>query len=240
MDLLVLAVLPSVILFAIIYHCDKKEKEPLGFLLKLFFFGALTIPFAIILGNLLESFFRELVDADSYLFFFLDNFIATALIEEGGKLFVLKKATWKHPAFDHSYDAVVFAVAVSLGFATVENIVFIIGEPVSTAIARAVFSIPGHVIYAVFMGCWYGRAKLAEKVSKTEKRKHLRRALFIPVLLHGFYDFCLSTEDDVFIYVFMVFELLITILAIIKVRKLSKEDRPINEPEAESIHECTP
>ena len=58
MDLLVLAVLPSVILFAIIYHCDKKEKEPLGFLLKLFFFGALTIPFAIILGNLFEGFFR--------------------------------------------------------------------------------------------------------------------------------------------------------------------------------------
>ena len=233
MDLLALAVLPSVILFFIIYRCDRKEKEPIGFLLRLFFFGALTIPFAVIVGNLLESFFRDLVDADSYLFVFLDNFIATALIEEGGKLFVLKKATWKHPAFDHSFDAVVFAVAVSLGFATFENIIFIIDEPMSTAIARALFSIPGHVIDAVFMGCWYGRAKLAEKVSKRETRKCLRRALFIPVLLHGFYDFCISTEDDFFIAAFLIFEVVITILAIIKVRKLSREDQPIIETDIE-------
>ena len=229
--MLALAVIPSAVLFYVIWRCDKNGKEPPGLLFRLFIFGALSLVPILIAEVVLEDFTEEFFAAESGMFLVVDNFIGTALIEEGGKYCILKRTTWKHPAFNYSFDAVVYAVVVSLGYATVENILFIMGDSLSTAIARAVFSIPGHVIFAVFMGCYYGKAKLAAEKTKDRKR-NLRLALWVPVLLHGFYDFCLSAENDSLIFIFLAFAIVITVLAIRRVRKLSKEDQEIEAPGA--------
>lgn len=218
--LLALAVLPSVVLFYMIWRYDRKEKEPFGLLAKLFVFGLLTIGPAIVVGTFLTDLFEE--DAGTLPYLIFDNFIATALIEEGGKYFVLKKATWKHPAFNYTFDAVVYAVTVSLGFATLENIIYVMGDTLSTAIVRALLSVPGHVMYAIFMGYYYGKAKLG-----AARKRNLVKALLVPTLLHGFYDFCLVTDSDIFILYFIAFELVLTAAAIRTVRKLSKGDREI-------------
>ncbi len=226
--MLQLAVLPSIILFVIVWRADKTEKEPFSLLVKLFIFGALTTVSAMVLGSLGEDAVLSLVDEESLVYVVIDNFILTALIEEGGKYFVLKKATWRHPAFNYTFDAVVYAVVASLGFATVENILYVMDEDISVAIMRGLLSVPGHVTDAIFMGCFYGAAKAAaEKGDRGRAKLNLRRALFIPVLLHGFYDFCLSTGSDFFLLVFFAFEIIVTVLAVRTLRKLSREDRAI-------------
>ncbi|MBQ7679105.1 MAG: PrsW family intramembrane metalloprotease, partial [Butyrivibrio sp.] len=159
--MLLLAVVPSIILFIVIWRSDKIEKEPAKLLWALFGCGALTIISAIIIGKLGELVFSFLA-AESLLYILIDNMILTALVEESGKFFVLKKLTWKHPAFDYTFDAVVYAVCASLGFATLENIIYLIDAGISTGIARAVFSVPGHTMFGVFMGYFYGMAKTAE------------------------------------------------------------------------------
>ena len=223
-----LAIIPSIILFIIVWRSDKIEKEPVGLLLKLFFFGALTIISAIVVGMASQYIITDFIDEGSLLFIVIDNYLLTALVEEGGKYFVLKKTTWKHPAFNYVFDAVVYAVCASLGFATFENIMYLINEDIGTAIGRGLLSVPGHVIDAIYMGCYYGMAKLAFAEGDTKKMKSsLIKALWIPVLLHGTYDFCLSSGYDIFLAVFLIFEIVITIFSIKKLRKLSKEDRPI-------------
>ena len=167
------------------------------------------------------------MEEESLAYLVIDNFILTALIEEGGKYFVMKKATWKHPAFNYTFDAIVYAVAASLGFATIENIVYVMDEDISVAVMRGLISVPGHVTDAVFMGCFYGIAKYAAAGDKGARNLNLRRALFIPVLLHGFYDFCLCTENDSFLLVFFGFEIIVTVLAVRTFRKQSKQDRAI-------------
>ncbi|MBR4211806.1 MAG: PrsW family intramembrane metalloprotease, partial [Oscillibacter sp.] len=158
----------------------------------------------------------------------VDNFIMTALVEEGGKYFVLKRVTWRSPEFDYVFDGIVYAVVVSLGFATIENILYLLDGDLSTAIMRAVFSVPGHAIDGIYMGSFYGLAKRFDTTGHPRKcRASLRRALWVPVLIHGFYDFCLSAEDAVLIGVFLVFEIVITILAFRRVRKFSREDAPV-------------
>lgn len=230
--MLFLAVLPSIILFVIVWRADKIEKEPGSLLLKLFFLGALTTVSAMVLGSLGGGFVLSFIEEESLAYLVIDNFILTALVEEGGKYFVMKKATWRHPAFNYTFDAVVYAVVASLGFATVENILYVMDEDITVALMRGLLSVPGHVMDAVFMGCFYGIAKRAAIAGdRSAEKRNLRRALFVPVLLHGFYDFCLSTGYDFFILVFLVFEVVVTVLAVRKLRKLSREDRAISAGE---------
>ena len=226
--LLLLAVLPAVILIGYIYRKDRIEKEPAPLLWGLFFWGALTVVSAMVIGWLGEAFLEDLVDQDDIFWLVIDNFLLTALVEEGGKYIVLKKRTWNSPHFNYIFDGIVYAVVVSLGFACLENILYVMDSDIGTAIMRGVFSVPGHAIDGVFMGCSYGLAKRYDCLhDKRGRGRHLRRALWIPVLIHGFYDFCLSTEDELFLLIFLVFEIVVTIAAISKVRKFSKEDAPV-------------
>ncbi len=221
-----LSIIPSIILFAIVWKYDTVEKEPPALLWKLFFCGALTTISAVIIGLLGEGILNVFIsDQSSLLYLFIDNFILTALVEEGGKYFVLKKITWKNREFNYTFDGVVYAVAVSLGFATLENILYVFENGVGTAITRAVFSVPGHVIDAVFMGYFYGLARYAEGVGEEkEVRMYLKEALLIPVVMHGFYDFCLSTDSMAFMLLFFVYEIVITVITVKQFKKLSKTD----------------
>ena len=223
--MILLAVIPGIVLFVVIWRSDRVEKEPAGLLLKLFLFGALTIVSAIVVGKAGEAAFSFLNPA-SMLYIFIDNFLLTALVEELGKYVVVKKVTWKHPAFDHTFDAVVYAVTVSLGFATLENIIYLIGADVGLGIVRGLMSVPGHAIYGVFMGCYYGLAKAAEVRGDNKLCKsNLRKALIIPTLLHGFYDFCIGSSGySIFLVFLLVFEIVLTVVGIKKIRKLSRED----------------
>ena len=226
--LISLAILPAIVLFIVIWRSDKTEKEPLGLLLRLFLFGAASVAFAILVGTWSTDIVASFLDKESMLFIAIDNFILTALVEEGGKYFVLKKGSWKHPAFNYTFDGVVYAVVVSLGFATLENILYVLDGGLSTAITRAIISVPGHAMDGVFMGFYYGLAKKADvRGEQGLRRSNLIKALLVPTLLHGFYDFCLSTPYDIFLLIFLVFEVIFTIVTIRKVRKLSKEDEAI-------------
>lgn len=229
--MLLLAIFPSIVLFIVIWKSDKIEKEPAGLLWKLFGLGALTTVSAIIIGTTGEKIFGFL-NPEGMLYILIDNLILTALVEEAGKYVVLKKLTWKHPAFNYTFDAVVYAVVASLGFATLENIIYLIDAGIGTGIMRAVLSVPGHAIYGVFMGYYYGMAKCAETGSNLKQSKaYLKKALIVPTLLHGFYDFCIEAKYDIFLLFFFVFEIVLMIVAVKKIKKLSKEDAAI-QPDA--------
>ena len=221
-----LAILPSIILFIIVWRADKIEKEPIKLLLKLFGLGALTVISALVIGMFCDDVVFASVNKQNLLFILFDNMIVTALVEEAGKYFVLKKVTWKHPEFNYTFDAVVYAVCVSLGFATIENIFYLIDEGIDIAIIRGLLSVPGHVIDAIFMGYYYGLAKCADAAQDDAGRsRNLKLALIVPVLLHGIYDFCISTDYTILLVAFIVFEIVVIRKAIKKFKQLSNEDR---------------
>ncbi len=221
--MLLLSVLPSIILFYVVWKGDRYEKEPPKLLIKLFLFGMLTTISAAIIEFIGSDVILAFMDHSGMVYILIENFLIVAMIEEAGKYLVLKKVTWKHPAFNYTFDAVVYSVAASLGFATLENILYIADNGLGVAIIRALFSVPGHVIDAIYMGYYYGLARYADAYGDTRlKKKYLKSAFFVPVLIHGFYDFCLSTEYWIFILIFLVFEGIITVLAVTKFRQLSK------------------
>ena len=223
-----LALLPAVVLLIYICAKDRVEKEPPALIMKLFLFGALTTVSAMILEMAAESLFEEFLMRGDVLSIAVENVLFIALFEEIGKYFVLKKVTWRSPDFNYIFDAVVYGVTVSLGFAALENIFYVADGGVGVAVMRAVFSVPGHAMFGVFMGCHYGAAKNCEAAGDPGgMRRNLTMALWIPTLIHGFYDFCLSMENEIFLLVFLAFEAICTIVAIRTVNRMSKEDHLI-------------
>ena len=187
--LLALALIPVVGLLLFIYFKDKNEKEPFGLLIGLFFAGMSTITSAIILESIGEVVLRAIIPPDTSLYYIVLSFIVIGPAEELGKFIVLRLLTWHNGHFDYSYDAIVYAVFVSLGFAALENIGYVFNNGIGTAILRMFTSIPGHAGFAVFMGFFYGRSKYAKVTNKPGSYTgNTLLAIFVPIIGHGIYD----------------------------------------------------
>ncbi len=223
-----LAVLPAIVLLVVIYKADNIEKEPLPLMAKVFGLGALTTISATILEELGIFVLTIFFSTPNGLFTFFEMFCVVALAEEAGKFFVLKKATWRNPEFNFSFDGIVYSVCASLGFATLENILYVIQGGLSTAIMRCITAVPGHCIFGIFMGIYYGMAKSCElRGDEAGKKLNLKKALLVPIFLHGFYDFSCSLNYDGMLLVFIILEIVMTVNAIKMVKKMSKEDMPL-------------
>lgn len=227
--LLLLAVAPGAYIVFHVYKQDKIEKEPVKLIRKLLIAGVISVIPAIILELVFSAIFGISEDGASSLFMIaIDAFIVTALVEEGLKYVTLKKLTWDVPDFDYTFDAIVYSVSVSMGFAIIENITYVLSNGLGNALLRAVISVPGHAVFAVYMGYYYGKAKFSDIDSETgEKKKLLAKALWVPVLLHGFFDFCLMSESTFLILLFLVFIGVLYVLTYKNLKKYSAGDMAI-------------
>lgn len=234
MFLTALAIIPSIVLLVYIYIKDRKEHEPLKLLSRCFFAGViLAIP-----ASLLEGIEGGIIDIllipGSLMYALLDAFIIAGLSEELFKYIFLKNRTWKSTHFDCTFDGIVYSVFVSLGFATYENIMYVLDGGVGTAIARMFTSIPGHTCFAIYMGYYYSKAKLASINGDTNGyKKYTKRALWVPVILHGLYDFPLffaggNTNDNIVtitVLLWFAYVIALFIVSFTFINKASNEDR---------------
>ena len=224
--ILLLGMLPPFLLIRYMYKLDQIEKEPARLLIKLFIFGGLTTWIASILESvgvfILGTFVQ---DPYSVLYLAIMNFIVVGISEEGVKYFVLKKVSWYHPDFNYLFDAVVYSVCVSLGFAAFENVMYILNFGIGVAPIRAVTAIPMHCITGIFMGHYYGQAKLCETRHNWDgMRFNNILAVLVPVILHGFYDFAASSEDNLLDIIFLIYVVVVDVVAFISVKKFARED----------------
>lgn len=221
--LIVAALLPPFILMRVVYRMDKLEREPGPLLRSLFLRGVLAM-FPILILELIGDQFADFFPMGSMAYLFISYFIVPGLIEEGIKYRVLYRRTWNDSNFDYRFDGVVYAVFVSLGFAAVENVLYVVTSGLSTAVVRAIFSIPGHAMFGVVMGVGYGTAKWLEAHGEFQQAASRRRkAWMTAAVLHGLYDFLLMGFGGVF-YVYFIFMVIIVVRLL---RKAAREDGPI-------------
>ena len=223
--LIAAAVIPAVILLVRVERLDRLEKESTGLLLSLVVFGVVSTSVAALGERLGMAVLNGIFAQESVLCDVLLYFGVVAFSEEGAKYVLLKRRTWRSPEFNCQFDGVVYGVFVSLGFALWENIGYVAMYGLSTALIRAVTAVPGHACFGVFMGVWYGMAKRREGAGDEAGSKRMRvRALLIPALLHGFYDFVASRESAAGSLVFIVFVILMFVTAYRLVRHVSDND----------------
>ena len=232
--LLLAALVPAAFLMVQVYRLDRIEKEPAGLLLKLALFGALSG----LAAGAIEGALTRVLDVTlggGMLRLMLENFLAVALVEEACKRWVVLKFAWRHPAFDYRFDAVVYCVFSALGFAALENILYVAEYGFAVAVSRALLSVPGHCFFAVYMGIYLGQAKMAERAMQRyyielpdeTPGQYLRASLLVPALLHGFWDFSLSVGGGLMTVLFYLFVLAFFIDAYRKLRFAAGSDEQL-------------
>lgn len=226
--ILLLAFIPIFVIAVYIYKRDKYKKEPLKELLKAFAAGMASAAVVILIHEILGL---SGIDIDTNVF--LRAFVSAAVIEECVKFFFFYKLFWNNPNFDERFDGIVYAVYVSLGFAFVENVLYIyqdVSQAVSIAHARAFFAVPAHTLFAIAMGYGAGMARF----SRNRASLYLMSGLIWAIVLHGIYDFLLMYSSDLasvnetfsafIVMLFYIFVILMWIAGFKRMRKLSEED----------------
>ena len=225
----VMGLIPPILLLCYIYHIDKIEREPAGLIILIFILGVLSTIGAVILeiiGGGILSIFGD-VDSSPVLIFF-QMFLVVAPAEEFCKRFAVMRAAWKHPAFNYRFDAVLYCTASALGFAALENFLYIMDMDFFGSVFRL---IPVHTICGIFMGVYLGQAKAAEANGDlTQKRRYLWLSFLIPVLIHGFFDFGVSTGNDMVVIGTFLTILVLTVVGFYTLKKSAREDRPLVPP----------
>jgi len=184
----VLAAAPAVLLLRYYYRQDRERPEPKGLVVKIFLFGVVATFVAIPL-EMLMSIFQQLFVRFPLLYALFKAFIVAALIEEYLKLTIVRLFAYKNPHFDEIMDGVVYAVVASLGFACMENILYVMGGTLWTALTRAITAIPLHATASGLMGYYIGRAKFAS--SPQQEKALINKGLRVAIFIHGTYDFLL-------------------------------------------------
>lgn len=199
MILLLAAIAPSAALMYYFYMKDKYDREPRRLLVKAFLLGAISVIPILMVEMSLNVFERadESLIAAGY-----TAFIVAGLVEEAFKFMMFYLLIWRNNEFDEMYDGIVYSVFVSLGFATVENIGYVLSTGFSVALLRSITAVPAHAMFGVAMGYYLGIAKF---VRQPYKSRYFRRGLIVPVILHGIYDFILLSQRYYIMSVFVIY-----------------------------------
>ncbi len=153
--ILLIALLPVAILVYYIYDKDRRSPEPAEQLLKAFIFGVLAVPLSLLISMPLGAIGTYSLEATSILGGSIKTaFFGAAIPEEIAKLYMLWRLLRNNPYFDEKMDGIVYAVYVSLGFAALENIMYLFSNAesyLSVGIVRALFAVPGHFCFGILM-----------------------------------------------------------------------------------------
>lgn len=229
MTVLLLALLPCIILMVVVYRQDRVEREPVKLLIKLVVLGCVsTIP-ALFLeqAGYYVLFFDLYLSVNSVLYKVLLNFVVISCVEEGLKHLVLRMGSWKNQNFNYVFDGIVYAVFVSLGFAAVENVGYLLVYGIGIAPLRAVTAVSVHCITGIFMGHYYGLAKYCSEAGDRKGRTtNLWLSFLVPAVLHGLYDYSAGSAGSAG-WEFILVVILLDIRMIRRVRRYAAADHPV-------------
>lgn len=208
--LLLAALVPVVILLWFIFKKDSTQPEPVRMLLKAFMYGMLSVLLSFVFSMPTAEFFELEISPETYSSIgeaVADAFLLAAIPEEVAKLIMLWLLLRKNPFFDEKFDGIVYAACIGLGFAGFENVMYLVegledGSWLGTGISRALFSVPGHFLFAVCMGYYYSLYHFGVS------RKFVTKAMILiaPVMAHGIFDSILMSMqiDDTLSLIGMV------------------------------------
>lgn len=189
---------PLIAVLAYLYLKYKFTKWNYSLLLKSFLWGMFSIVLVLLVqltASLLE--FDKLNNIRRILFYAL---VIMAFSSELAKYIILKGFIYPKKEFKTPVDGMIYAVMISMGFATMNNILYFINIPHLTVnIPNALTAGPANLIFGVMMGFFIGLGKL-RKMRLVDSMTGLTAAVFF----HGLYSFCLLTKDYKLLLAFFI------------------------------------
>jgi len=213
-SLLFISLAPVIIIAFYIYTRDTYEKEPIYLLLKALLIGFLIALPVVLIEYILDAFYlgSEGLNEAAY-----TAFIVAAMTEEGIKFLAMFLFFWKERNFNEKFDGIVYAVYISLGFAGIENVLYVFMGGYSVGILRALTAVPAHALFGIMMGYYFGLARFDHKL----RTLYLILAFIMPFVSHGIYDFLLMSNTPFLLIVFVPVFIYFWISGFRKMSKLS-------------------
>ncbi len=188
LPLLLLALAPGVFWLVYFYSRDRYEPEPLSWVLTVYLLGmAVTMPVAILEGGL------ELATGS-----FISAILVAPVVEELAKYLVVRKTVYESQEFDEPVDGIVYAAAAGLGFATLENVIYVFSSyqeslvlALETGLLRGVLSVPGHVLFSAMWGYALGQARF---LPVRRGKAVIFQGLLIAMAAHALFNFLLISD----------------------------------------------
>lgn len=232
-NLTALAVIPGILIIAYVYKKDKVEKEPVGLVIRTIIAGGISC----ILAGMLESAEAQVLPQypqGTLQYALVTSFAMAALCEEIVKYIAMRLFTWRYQGFNYRFDGIVYGVASAVGFAILENVMYVTQYGFQTGIVRAFTAVPLHASCGVFMGVFYAYSKQAAILGKSPAPYTLL-ALLVPMLLHGVYD-TMAFMGQAGTMPLLVLVVIMYVVVIKTINKMSAEDyRSGFYPRARSI-----
>ena len=217
-----LALVPVFILGLYIYFRDA-NREPIWTVLKAFGGGILVVALVLLVHRVLPTYIFDEIP-------FLRAFISAAGVEECCKFLVLYWLIWKSQDFDEPFDGIVYAAFIGLGFAFLEDLLYIIesSNPLVTGIMRAFTAVPAHFFFGVIMGYNFGLARFVPMAYRVWR---LFLAILLPIIFHGLYDYFLMKSESlknigdeqtasILMVAFFVFDIILWRVAVRRIRNM--------------------
>jgi RsiW-degrading membrane proteinase PrsW (M82 family) len=208
---------PLIAIIIYLYLTFRFKHWSFVLLLKSFLWGMVSIVLVIAVQFMASSFeLDKLNNIRRILFYAL---VIMAFFAEIGKFFFLKGFVYPKQEFKTPVDGIIFAVMISMGFATMNNILYFINIPNLTVnVANALTAGPANVIFGVIMGFFIGLGKL-RRMRIIDSMTGLAAAVFF----HGLYDFCLLTKDYRLLWAFFIGSAIIVISLSIAALRIHKD-----------------
>jgi protease PrsW len=195
MLLLALALAPGLAISFYMYSKDRFDREPRRLLIFSFLLGVLSVVPAIILQLLADKILKGIFAPDTFGYKIIMAYVIVGISEECSKYFMLRSYAYPKKAFNEPFDGIIYSVMVSMGFATIENVGYVLPNGFGTGILRMFLAVPAHASFAVLMGYYIGLAKFDPPNAGKLKIKGLLLAIFF----HGTYDCFLFLQNDRFV-----------------------------------------
>lgn len=191
-----LALLPALLLMLWLYTRDTLHQEPKRAVYRLYLLGAaIVLPAGLIERQMLNSGFGH----NGLRAVFMTAFFVAGLVEEFLKASIVDRAAFQPGLMKSPLDSIVYSGAVALGFATVENILYVTSSGFGTAILRSVTAVPAHLMFGIVMGTAFAR-----HIWLHQSRAW---AYVLPAMAHGIYDtFALTNSwvGDGLLFIYLI------------------------------------
>lgn len=180
------SLLPSIFWLLIVRFIDQKNPEPIKEVVKIFFWGMIIVLPAFILVQG-AKFLLGKFELPQILNIIILSFVIDGLIEEYAKYTILRNKIYKREIFNEPLDGLVYGVTTAMGFAFVENFLYLLFSKPELIIVRFTTPTLMHALAGGIIGYHLAMAKF-KNVSKTKRRLYIFIGLLLAILFHGFYN----------------------------------------------------
>jgi RsiW-degrading membrane proteinase PrsW (M82 family) len=228
--LLTLAIAPTIFIVGYVYWRERFDAKQLSLMLKCYLLGGLAVILTLLISKIIKIAVHphNQTTIDEMLY----AFINVACVEEFSKYFFLRFYAYPKKEFYDPYDGITYSVAIAMGFASLENILYVMIQPsyylsVYVGTIRSVTAIPAHAAMGVMMGYFVGMAKF-----QRSNRQFLLAGFLAAVIFHGCYDFFLFLHSYPYMsigaFVSLIICVIISIKAINSYNKEALAEKRIN------------